>query len=321
MDRINAADVQTFSRVARSESFRIAANQLGVTRSAVSKSIGRLEKALGVRLLNRSTRSCSLTDAGRRFLKYATKVDVALEAAVDSVSGNEQEVAGHLGVSVATSFGAALMPSLVERFRVAWPRLKLSMHFDERYIDLIGTGIDVAIRIAPQLEDSTLLSQRLGQTRMALVASPGYLAKYGVPKHPRELKSHRCLDIASPLRPQTIWRFRDIDEPIEVPIHCSLTANADMPLILAACMGDGILYTQRLLVGGELAQGRLVPILSDYTRSDSWGIYAVYPNRRPSAKVRAFIEFVRAELRGLEMVDRWAPFGQPCEDERTAIAS
>ena len=321
MDRINAADVQTFSRVARSESFKIAASQLGVTRSAVSKSIGRLEKALGVTLLNRSTRSCSLTDAGRSFFKYAAKVDVALEAAVESVSGNEQEVAGHLSVSVSTSFGAALMPSLIDGFRAAWPRLKLSVHFEERCVDLIGTGVDVAIRIAPQLEDSTLLSQRLGQTRMALVASPGYLAKYGVPKHPRELKSHRCMDRGSPSRPQTIWRFRDGDERIEIPVHCSLTANADMPLILAACMDDGILYTQRLLVGGELAQGRLVPILSDYTRLDLWGIYAVYPNRRPPAKVRAFIDFVRAGLPDLKTVDRWAPFGQPCKEEHTAIAS
>lgn len=319
MDRINAADVQTFSRVARSESFKTAANQLGVTRSAVSKSIGRLEKALGVRLLNRSTRSCSLTDAGRRFFKYATKVDVALDAAVDSVSGNEQEVAGHLAVSVSTSFGAALMPVLVHRFRAAWPRLNLSVHFEESYVDLIGSGVDVAIRIALQLDDSTLLSQRLGQTRMILAASPGYLAKHGVPKHPRELKSHRCLDLGSPSRSQTIWRFRDADEAIEIPVNCSLTANADMPLVLAACMDDGILYTQRLLVGGELAHGRLVPILSDYTRSEPWGIYAVYPNRRPPAKVRAFIDFVRAELPDLTTVDRWAPFGQPCE--HAAIAS
>ena len=316
--RTNATDVQTFSRVARCKSFSLAAKQLGVTRSAVSKSIGRLEKALGVTLIQRSTRSCSLTDLGRRFYKHAAEVDAALEAAVSSVTGSEQDVVGHLGISVATSFGAALTPALIRRFRSDWPRLRLSVQFDERYVDLIGTGVDVAIRVARQLEDSTLLSQRLAVTRMALVASPGYLAKYGTPKQPRELKMHRCLDLGSPARPQTIWRFNDDKESIDVPIHCSLTADSELALILAACMDDGILYTPQILVGGELAQGRLVPLLSEYTRADTWGIYAVYPNRKPPAKVRAFIEFVKHELPNLEMVDRWAPFGQPREEKRAA---
>lgn len=151
-------------------------------------------------------------------------------------------------------------------------------------------------------------------------ALPGYLAKYGTPKHPQDIKTHRCLDLGSPVRPQTIWRFRDGEDTVEVPVYCSLTANAILPLILAACMDDGILYTQQLLVGGELAQNRLVPLLSDYTRSDAWGIYAVYPNRKPPAKVRAFIEFVKQELPNLEIVDRWAPFRQPCEEKRVAVA-
>jgi DNA-binding transcriptional LysR family regulator len=307
---MNVSDVQTFSRVASSGSFNGAARLLGVTRSAVSKSMGRLEETLGVVLLHRSPRSLSLTDAGQRFLIHALEIDAALEAAVAAVNGSDQEVAGRLSVSISTSLGAAITPALINSFRAAWPRLNLCVQFDERYADLIGSGLDVAIRIAERLDDSTLLSKRLSSTSQVLVASPSYLAKYGTPTHPKELQSHHCLALGSPAQPLTIWRFRHRTEAIEVPIECVLTTNTDLPLIIAACLGDGILYIPKLLVGGELKQGRLVTILADYTDSRQYGVYAVYPHRNPPAKGKAFIEFVTNELPSLESVDRWAPFGQ-----------
>jgi DNA-binding transcriptional LysR family regulator len=155
------------------------------------------------------------------------------------------------------------------------------------------------------------MSKRLGTTPEVLVASPQYLAKYGTPKHPIDLASHHCLSLGSPARPQTVWRFRHRGEIIEVAVECAITTNTDLPLILAACMGDGILYIPKLLVGGELEQGRLVPILTEFTDSRQNGIYAVYPKRNPPAKVKAFVAFVANELAELQIVDRWAPFGQP----------
>lgn len=305
---MNAADVQVFSRVAQTGNFSEAAEQLGLTRSAISKCIIRLEKRLGVVLINRSTRSSSLTDAGRRFYEHAREVDDALEKAIAAVSGGDQDVVGNLSVSMPTSLGAAMTPLIVDEFRQTWPRLTLSLHFDDRYLDLIGGSIDVAIRVARRLSDSNLLSKRLGTTRGILVASPSYLARFGTPKSLEELKNHRCLDLGRPDRSRVVWRFRTPNGTIEMPVECVINANTDLPLILAACMDQGILFTQEIVVGNELAQGRLQEILPGYTRTQSWGIYAVYPNHGPPAKVRALINFVEQQLPYLANVDRWAPF-------------
>ena len=304
---MNAADVQVFSRVAQTGNFSEAAEQLGLTRSAISKCIIRLEKRLGVVLINRSTRSSSLTDAGRRFYRYAREVDDALEKAIASVSGGDQDVVGNLSVSMPTSLGAAMTPWIVNEFGRTWPKLTLSLHFDDRYLDLIGGSIDVAIRVARRLSDSNLLSKRLGTTRGILVASPGYLARFGSPETVEALKNHRCLDLGRPDRSRVIWRFDNPDGTTEVPVECAINANTDLPLVLAACMDQGILFTQEIVVGNELAQGRLREILPEYTHTQSWGIYAVYPNHGPPAKVRAFINFVEQQLPYLVNVDRWAP--------------
>lgn len=302
---MNAGDVQVFSRVARTGNFSEAAEQLGLTRSTVSKSISRLEGRLGVVLINRSTRSSSLTDAGRRFYEHATEVDAALERAVAAVSGDDQEVVGNLSISLPTSLGAALTPALVGQFRRKWPRLSLSLEFNDEYVDLIGGSIDVAIRVARRLNDSNLLSRRLGETKGVLVASPGYLSRYGIPKSVEELGNHRCMDIGRADRMRVVWRFDGSEGPIEVPVQCTMNANSDLPLILAACMDEGILYTPEIVVSNELAQGRLTEILSESTSSQCFGIYAVYPNHGRPAKVRAFIDFIANQLPLLDTVDRW----------------
>lgn len=308
---MNAADVQIFSRVARANSFKGAAQYLGLTKAAVSKSVARLERELGVVLINRSPRSFSLTEAGRRFFEHAIQVDSALEAAIASVSGNGQEVAGNLAVSMPTSLGAAVMPALIDRLQAAWPKLTLGVQFTEREVDVIGEGIDVAIRVAQRLDDSMLLSKRLGNTPRVLAAAPGYLARHGVPKDVRDLKSHRCLALGTPTRPRTVWRFRDRNHgAVEVPVDCVVAADSELMLVLAACMDGGVLYLPKLLVGGELAQGRLVQILPEFTDPREYGIYALYPNRNPPAKVRAFIDFLLRELPALQTSDRWAPYPQ-----------
>jgi DNA-binding transcriptional LysR family regulator len=155
------------------------------------------------------------------------------------------------------------------------------------------------------------LSRKLGTTRIVLVASPGYLAKFGSPKNVNALKSHRCLDLGSAARSGVIWRFQDARGGVEVPINCAITANNELALILAACMDEGILCIPELLVGGELANGRLKEILPNLSDPREWGIYAVFHHRNPPAKVRAFIDFVAQELVTLQTVDRWAPFDLP----------
>lgn len=305
---MNPSDAQVFVRVVRAGSFSEAAKQLGVTRSATSKAVSRLEADLNVVLLRRTPRSLSMTDAGTRFFRFADEADEALRHGVAAVRGADSEVVGHLAVTMPTSLGAALMPRLVQRFRREWPRLTLSLDFDDCCIDLIGKGFDLAIRIAAQLEDSSLRSKPLASTREVVVASPGYLRRSGTPAHVADLKAHRCLSLGRPMQRDAVWRFLENNQVIEVSVGLSLTTNIDLPLILATCIDDGILQIPRLLVGGELDSGRLVEILSEFADPRKLGIYAVYPERNPPAKVKAFIDFVASEIHELGRTDRWAPF-------------
>ena len=305
---MNAADVQVFSRVAQCENYSAAAKQLGMTRAAVSKCILRLEKSLGVVLVNRSTRGCSLTDAGHRFYEHAKQVDESLEKAAAAVSGWDQDVVGNLSVALPTGLGAALMPLILDDFSKRWPRLTLHVQFDERHLNLIGRSIDVAIWVSRRLKDSNLLSRRLGTTRSTLVASPGYLAKYGAPTKLEDLKHHRCLAVGSPGQSRCVWRFEVPEGVVEMPIECVFNSNYGLPLMLAACMDEGVLFTQEIFVANDLREGRLQEVLPEYTQSTQWGVYAVYPNHGPPAKVRAFITFVEEHLQNLEMINHWSPF-------------
>lgn len=312
---LSAGDVQTFSVVVSTGSFSEAAKRLGITRSAVSKSITRLEQHLGVVLLHRSTRKLSLTDAGRHFNRYATEIDAALQKAEAAVANYDQDVVGTLSVSLPTSFGAALLPRIVGKFRPRWPELTLSLDFNDAYVDIIGGGVDLAIRIAPHLENSNLKSKRLATSRIVLVASPGYLEKNGTPKHFLDLMQHRCIHIGSASRTPEAWRFREGREIVETPVTSSLTATSHLPLILAACLDEGILQIPELLVGGEIASKRLVEILPEFSDSREWGVFAVYPSRILPAKVQAFIEFVEEEMPALASVNRWDPFANGSDRE------
>ena len=307
---MNVGDIQVFSKVAATRSFSVAAEQLGITRSAVSKCISRLESELGVTLLYRSPRSASLTNAGRRFYEHSLKVEEALERAVASVSGADQRPSGNVSVSLPTSLGAALMRPLMTRFRREWPDISLNLHFDDHYIDLVGNSIDVAIRVAQKLDDSNLLSRRISTTREVLVASPLYLERHGTPRTIEDLRQHRCLAAGSAVRRRVTWRFDGSAGQQEVALSCATTSNSVLALILAACMDDGIIYVPEILVGSELAQGLLKPVMPELSANREWGVYAVYPTPRPAAKVHALIEFIEKQLPVLDTLDRWNPLAE-----------
>lgn len=303
---MNVADVYAFTKVASTGSFSEAAEQLGVTRSAVSKSLSRLERDLGVILIRRTPRSFSLTEAGHTFNRHAVVAEEAMARAVASIHGADQSPSGNVSCTLPSSMGAALLPLLIRDFQRDWPELRFNLHFDESIADLVSGSYDVGIRIAQKLHDSNLLARRLGTTQQVLVASPGYLAEHGTPVHVRDLPSHRCLGIGHATRSRRVWRFGPPDRPTEVTVDCRMTANIDLALIVAACMGDGILCVPRLSVGGELARGRLREILPEFCREQLLGVYAVHPYRTPPAKVQLFIDFVEKCLPQLETVDRWS---------------
>ena len=304
---MNLSDVYVFKKVATTLSFTKAARQIGSSRSAISKKISRLEQDLGVVLINRSTRSLSLTEAGRTFHKHTSEIDSKIERAADIVRGTDLQPRGTVAFTVPSSIGAALMPALVTQFQTSWPELKFSIHFDDGLTDLVGGGFDLAIRISRKLDDSSLISRRLTSTTGVLAASPGYLDKYGVPASISELKDHRCLGLGSAVRTGSNWRLQDQGRIVEIPCVYSISANNHLALILAACLDNGIIYLPEICISNELLQQRLRIILPESSLPQLYGVYAVYPHRNAAAKVKVLVNFIEGELSSIPTIDRWAP--------------
>lgn len=302
------SDCAIFARVARTLSYQYAGDQLGLSRSTISKRIVALEQALGVILLNRSTRRISLTDAGTNLLAHWTDIERAAHASFDSVHGSDLEPSGRLRISIATSLGAVLMPCLARDFLHDWPDLQMSIHFSEPFVDVVGHGFDVVIRIAENLSDSVLVAKRLATSRKVLVASPGYLERHGKPSNLKSLKKFRALDLHAASERGSAWRFVDANDKLkDTTLVPACVANNDLALILAACLDVGILYTPKLLVESELSRGHLQVIELDDAKGPEVGIYALYPHREPPAKVRVFVDFVSKQLSDIGQLDRWNP--------------
>ncbi len=300
---MNFSDVYAFNKVGVTLSFTKAAEYLGVNRSTVSKRISRLEQELGVILINRTPRSVSLTETGRMFHQQTVEIDAKIEHAAEAVRGADLKPAGTVTFSVPSSLGASLMPALINRFHTTWPELKLSVHFEEAHVDLVAGSYDLAIRLAQKLADSTLISRRLGWTRKVLAASPGYIAKYGIPTHIKELKDHRCLALGNAVKTHTKWRFSGPAGPVEIPVTFAVSANNHLALILAACLGNGILYIPQICISNELSQQRLQVILPEFNNTEKYGIYAVYPYRKAAAKIKVLVDFIEHELTSFQMID------------------
>lgn len=301
------ADLHIFARVAEAASFREAAEQLHMARSSVSKRIGQLENELGVALFNRSTRRISLTDAGQTLYQHWEKIALNVSEAIVAVQGVDQAPTGTLRVSMPSSLGAALMPALIQKFLKTWPDLKINLDFSEQHVDVVGKGYDAVIRIATKLPDSRLTGRRLATTPRVLVASPGYLKQYGTPRKLQDLKQHHCLGLGYRSAQKMIWTFLTDGTAVEITLVPTFAANNDLALILATCLDGGILYCPRLLIESEIRLGRLRVLELDDAKGEDCGAFAVYPQPKPPAKVRVFVEFVSECLDQLAITDRWAP--------------
>ncbi len=304
-ERMNIADIAVFNKVAETLSFTRAGELIGMNRSAVSKRIARLENDLGVILFNRSPRSISLTEAGHKFYTHTVTIDRTISDAAEAIHDTHQRPSGVLSITMPTSLGASLIPSMLGEFQKNWPDVCLNVVLDERHIDIIGEGIDVAIRIAKKMNDSSLMARRIASTPDILVASPDYLERHGKPVHVRELKNHRCLTL---YKRDVIWRFSRNGETTEVPLNCTTSSNNDQALLLMGCLGSGIFKVPKLLVEFELREGRLEQVLERFQAQPDYGVYAIYPNRNPPAKVKVFIDFIEDQLAGMADIDRYAPF-------------
>lgn len=287
----NLADVAVFVRVVERGSFTLAADELELSRAVVSKYVSRLEERLGARLLNRTTRRLSLTEAGAALFEASRGALERIEEAEGAVAQLQSEPRGRLRVSAPMSFGILHLGTAMAEFARAYPRVTLDVRLDDRYVNLVEEGVDVAIRIG-NLTDSSLVARKLTTTRAVACASPAYLAEHGEPETPEDLATHDCL-LYSYLSTANVWRFTARDgREIPVAVTGSFRINNGIVLAEAAAAGQGILMAPSFYVAPHLRDGRLKRILGDY-RLRELGIHAVWPQRGHVApKVRAFVEFL-----------------------------
>lgn len=297
------SDVFVFNRVARSLSFSAAAREVGASRATISKDIARLEKTLGVKLLNRSTRSVSLTEAGQKLFRNTLAADAIIQTAIDDIRTAELEATGTVKLSVPSSFGTILLMSIVTRFQTSWPNVHIDIHIEDHATDLIAGGFDLAICVARTLKDSNLISRRLGSTDRVLAAAPGYFEKFGTPRCLRDLQRHRCLGFIDDLERRVNWRFDTPSGTVENACEFPIISNNIQSLIDAACRNDGIIYVPRAFISRELEDERLQRLLSDTHVPQSYGIFAIYPQRNAPAKVRVLLDFIDREMNSIGMID------------------
>jgi DNA-binding transcriptional LysR family regulator len=283
-------EMQHFIRIVEAGSISAAAEQLGVAKSGVSRRLAELERRLGLRLLNRTTRRSSLTEAGRDYYEGAVRLLSNLGELESLVADSESALEGRLKIAAPLSFGLTHLSPALEAFARGHPGVRFEVDFSDRLVDLVAQGFDVAVRIA-ELGDSSLKARRLCPIRMTLCASPDYLDRHGVPASPEALRDHQVLYYDS--GGGAALRLTDArGAERAVPIRPRLTANNGDFLRDMAMAGHGIVLSPTFIVWQSLARGELVPVLADY-RPPPLNAYAVFPQGRYlPRRARAFIDFL-----------------------------
>ena len=297
MDRF--AELKAFCLVASNGGFSAAARQLGVATSSVTRLVDALEERIGAPLLNRSTRSITLTDSGRSYFEQASHILAALDEADDAAAGRDGEPSGTLRiaapVTLAIRYIAPLLPELMRNY----PQLELDMRLSDAFTNMVDEAIDVAIRIGNPEQQPNLIARRLSGHQRHICASPAYLEQHGAPQTPADLANHNCLLFSYGAKRHS-WRLRQGQQDHEIEVSGNLNVNNSEMLRQAACGGLGLALLPGWLVKQDLEDGTLVSVLSDYKANPGEmdvGIYAVYPsNRRGSSKIRAFTELLAIAL-------------------------
>ncbi|HEY0635786.1 MAG TPA: LysR family transcriptional regulator [Gammaproteobacteria bacterium] len=291
MDRL--LQLHTFTRVAERGSFSAAARDLQVTQSAVSKAVTALEQTLGVRLLNRTTRSVSLTEAGRTYYERCRRILADLAEADAAAAGLHVHITGAIKIAAPVPFGLTFISPRVARFHLLHPGLALELELDDRPVDLVQEGVDVAIRLG-HLKAPGLVARKLGDSRFVAVASAAYLAAHGTPTRPEELQAHRCLAYSND---SDRWAFKSRSGANRaVNVKGLYRSNNLLVLKDAAMAGAGIARVPRWMVDAEIKAGLLRIVLEEYGLP-SFAIHAVFPSARQiPAKVRTFVDFLHSEL-------------------------
>lgn len=302
MDRFE--NMNAFVRVVEAGSISGAADRMDVTKSVVSRRLKELEAHLGVELFHRTTRQMNLTDSGRAFYQQSVRILADILEAEHATSQFHGALKGNLKVAVPLSFGLMHLGPAISEFLQAHPEITFDLDFNDRQVDILTEGFDLAIRIA-SLPDSSLIARRLAPIQAIMCASPSYLARMGEPQSPEELIHHRCLayNLISNFEN---WNLYNIEgQLIRTKIAPYLKASNGEFLRDAAVAGSGIILMPTFIVYKEIERGALIPLLTQYT-SSQLSTYALYPQTRHlSQRVRAFVDFLIQRFEG-------APYWDSC---------
>ena len=284
----------TFALVAEERSFRAAAERSGVTRSAVSQTIRRLEEGMGVALLRRTMRSVSLTEAGERLLARIAPALADMRAAIDEAGTIDETPRGRLRLAVASIAERFLSGDFLARFAEAFPRVQHDITVTDEEFDIAAEGYDAGVRLGEVIEQDMIAVPIAGDERQLAVCSPAYRDRFGVPSHPRDLAAHRCIGwrprpSSSPYR----WEFAEAGQAFSVAVDPEITTNDMALMIKLAVAGAGITFGMEESFRPAIARGELIPILEEYCPYFA-GFYLYYPSRRLVApKLRTLIDHVR----------------------------
>lgn len=299
--KANLADLNAFVSVARAGGFRDGARVSGASASGLSEAVRRLEAQLGVRLLNRTTRSVVPTEAGERLLERLTPALSEIEAAIDVAHGLRNRPAGTLKLNVPVSAARLVLPAIVPAFLAAYPDIRLEVIAEESFVDVLAAGCDAGIRYGERLEQD-MIAVPIGprQQRFSLGAAPAYLDRRGRPEHPRDLLSHQSLQGRFPSGATMTWEFERDGEVVKVdvtgPLTVSLGGATDL-LVDAAIAGTGIVPLFEDWLRPHFESGALEPVLEPWWQCFV-GPYLYYPGRRlVPAPLRAFVDFIKVSAR------------------------
>lgn len=289
---MNAADLTLFVNVADAGSFNKAAQQAGLSTPALSKRISKLEQDLGAQLIHRTTRRLSLTEAGESLYVHAKNIEGQVSDAIASVSAFSQGLTGTIKMSVPTISGELLLAEAVAEFCQKYPNITVDMRLENDFVDLVGEGLDLAIRTG-KLEDSSLIAKPLIQSNWVVCCSPSYIERYGEVSDLEALRDHNCLAYTYQAQGSFDWRFTRSNIEESVRISGSFATNNAQALRKAALAGFGIVYVPRCCVYEDLLQGKLIVILTDY-QPRRLGVYAIYPfTKYLPEKLRLLIEHIK----------------------------
>jgi DNA-binding transcriptional LysR family regulator len=293
MDTMKMYDLNlmaVFAHVAQEESFSAAARKLGISRSAASKAVAKLESSMGAKLLHRSTRHLSLTEVGAALLEHCSRIVLEAESAGAIVENLNTRPRGVLKIAASVAFGTMHIAPAMSEFLTMYPEIDIDMTIIDRQVDLAEEGFDVVIRVYENPPEN-IVARKIAPAGSRLCATPAYFERYGTPKRPEDLTTHNCLDYIH-YGDKGVWHFTGPEGEILVPISGRLRINDDDALSQAVLGGLGLALLPTFLIGKDLQAGRLIAVLSEYLPIKRH-VYAIYlPTRHLPAKIRAFIDFL-----------------------------